>query len=392
MKSAKIRRLSVLLGLLLAGSASAQAQFDYVLLHGLNSSANAMNQIALALKESGLARHIYNQSYDTRTDGVAVQAGQINNSVEWNPNANGGRGAPMPGGQTFKGDFPFILIGHSMGGLRARYYAQYVAPKNPNLKGIITLGTPHSGAPIINGGANLISRLDADARLASYGKLNSAMQTFMGANSFGESNLANFMYSRPPGIQDLTPNSPLLQKLNNLPMTTCRWQSSIQGDHTQWFQVCSGTPQGGSNPIPAQVKIASLVGNNNDVSDLGPGLRAGQKTLSTVAGAWAALLWAKAWISPKSVPAANAASDLKYIANNIDSVWANVVVGSPKSDLIVPLASQSATSSNPNIAGKNSSIVQHYVTHVSMKGNTSETENSDVFKFIRAFSLSLLGK
>lgn len=384
----RLRCAAMIVGLSFLGRAAAAPQFDYVLLHGLNSKAIEMNDIARELKKSGLARRIYNQNYNTRDQGIAEQATQLENSVEWDPEANGGKGGPVPGGQKFKGDFPFILVGHSMGGLRARYYAQFVRPGNPNMRGIVTLGTPHSGAPIISGGANLISRLEADLRLASNGGLTKATQLFLGTSSFGESNLVNFLYSRPPGIHDLTPNSAFLQKINNTP-PGCRWQSSVQGDHTQWFQVCPAKTTAGDHPIPPQVKIASLMGNNNDIADLAPGFRTGQKVMSKLAGTWASLLWSQSWLTGKSVPAAHAASDLKYVADNVDSVWANVVVGSVQSDLVVPLASQSALSSNPNITGKNGSVTQYYVTHISKKSNTSETENSEVFKFIRDFSLSL---
>jgi triacylglycerol lipase len=45
------------------------------------------------------------------------------------------------------GDAPVVLVGHSMGGLEARYVARERDPRG-RVRAVVTVGTPHCGAPI----------------------------------------------------------------------------------------------------------------------------------------------------------------------------------------------------------------------------------------------------
>lgn len=51
-----------------------------------------------------------------------------------------------------------ILIGHSMGGLRGRSVLQ-MGETLPQIKALVTLGTPHAGAPIIHTGPSVMTHL-----------------------------------------------------------------------------------------------------------------------------------------------------------------------------------------------------------------------------------------
>ena len=46
-----------------------------------------------------------------------------------------------------RGDASFVLFGHSMGGLDARYLAAHLDPDR-RVKAVITVGTPHRGSPV----------------------------------------------------------------------------------------------------------------------------------------------------------------------------------------------------------------------------------------------------
>lgn len=45
------------------------------------------------------------------------------------------------------GDGPVVLVGHSMGGLDARYLAAHLDPRR-RVRAVVTVGTPHRGSPI----------------------------------------------------------------------------------------------------------------------------------------------------------------------------------------------------------------------------------------------------
>jgi hypothetical protein len=112
----------VVAGLMAASSAWAQER-PAVFLHGLKSSPDAWAGASTRLSQrTMIAPHLpsldWRESYPSQARGLA--------SLSW-----------LPGRST-------VAIGHSNGGIVAREWS-----RNESLSGIITLGTPHSGAPLV---------------------------------------------------------------------------------------------------------------------------------------------------------------------------------------------------------------------------------------------------
>lgn len=65
------------------------------------------------------------------------------------PEAKGvvARATALAGALADLGDGPLILVGHSMGGLDARYLAARLDPER-RVRAVVTIGTPHRGSPI----------------------------------------------------------------------------------------------------------------------------------------------------------------------------------------------------------------------------------------------------
>jgi pimeloyl-ACP methyl ester carboxylesterase len=117
----------------------------------------------------------------------------------------------------------FIFVGHSMGGLVARYAAQYYQTANPSMiRGVVTLNTPHQGVNIaINGpliaGVGVTSLSDAMYRWLNCqdnGGNFGCFFAWLGGTTAGL--LAPLAAGQSVGaMADMTPGSSLLSHLNN---------------------------------------------------------------------------------------------------------------------------------------------------------------------------------
>jgi pimeloyl-ACP methyl ester carboxylesterase len=112
-----------LLGLLPASVARAQDR-PAVFLHGLKSSPNVWGGAADRLSQRAMITP-YLPALDWR-EGYAAQARAL------------GSLSALPGSKT-------VAIGHSNGGIVAREWS-----RNRSLSGLVTLGTPHAGAPLVS--------------------------------------------------------------------------------------------------------------------------------------------------------------------------------------------------------------------------------------------------
>ena len=133
-----MKKLIILVSLITYFSVELIQANNYVWLHGLNDNSGCWT--------------IYDQTF---TPGIGTRVWySSNNSIP-------GIASGIWGNSTFNYDTNnyenlssksnVILIGHSLGGLVAR---EIEAKHTGNIKGIITIGTPHQGAPIENGLAN----------------------------------------------------------------------------------------------------------------------------------------------------------------------------------------------------------------------------------------------
>ncbi|GGB70947.1 esterase/lipase family protein [Deinococcus soli (ex Cha et al. 2016)] len=369
-----MRRLLVtaLLGLTLSTQASAQ---NYYLLHGLNDNRELWGTFKTWLPTSSA----YAYNYDSLTQGIAQQALQVNAEVD-----------AYTGTVT-----PYVLIGHSQGGLRARYYAQYIAPqtgKAQNLKGLMTIGTPHQGAPIINNGPALITRINRDVSIASIGLANVGLGLVTGNTSLQSQRALAFLFQRPQGVADLDPSSDFLKTLNNTRTVAgnCRWVSVNLIIYTRWYQICDQVPDPGNAPIPGNVVTASVVGTQNNLFNAYPEGRTYRNAAvgigSVIAAGWSAAAF---WTFGATIPMAAAGWDFVYVAANAENIWQNEVVGSTEGDFIVPKASQNIYAANPNLGGAGRYTYYVNATHTSSNPTTEEAGNNDTRAALQDFNLRL---
>ena len=121
------------------------------------------------------------------------------------------------------GDDRLIFIGHSNGGIVSRRMAQQIASYNPGrLQGVITLGSPHLGAPAMNTGVTL-ARWTGRALATGFLYLCATNQRGCGeaemmAGATGVfAKLDNFAYT--PLYNEMAPNSEFRSRLNGVTET-----------------------------------------------------------------------------------------------------------------------------------------------------------------------------
>lgn len=111
---------------------------------------------------------------------------------------------------------PMLLIGHSQGGLISRYVAQ----RNPDLvSGVVTLGTPHRGAQIVNTSRVVLGPVMTIPGILVYGGCSSPRGPRCAAGAAlvgGVPILATFgIDAASPAFIDLKPGSNFQQQLNS---------------------------------------------------------------------------------------------------------------------------------------------------------------------------------
>lgn len=109
--------------------AEATARIPVVLVHGYVHNHSAFLVMSGALRRAGFA-HVHGLNYNPLRAGIPEIADMLAREVE---RVLGATGASR-----------CILVGHSMGGIVARYYTQELA-KPGTIDTVVTLGTPHRG-------------------------------------------------------------------------------------------------------------------------------------------------------------------------------------------------------------------------------------------------------
>ena len=100
-----------------------------ILLHGYVHNRSAFLAMARALRRAGF-RYVDGVNYNALTDGIPQSAARVGAEIERVLEATGaGR---------------VIVIGHSMGGVVARYYVQELGGED-TVDTVVTLGSPHEG-------------------------------------------------------------------------------------------------------------------------------------------------------------------------------------------------------------------------------------------------------
>jgi pimeloyl-ACP methyl ester carboxylesterase len=124
---------------------------------------------------------------------------------------------------TAMNDDRLIFIGHSNGGIVSRRLAQQIASYDPSrLQGVITLGSPHLGAPAMNTGVTL-ARWTGRALATGFLYLCATNQRGCGeaemmAGATGVfAKLDNFAFT--PLYNEMAPNSPFRSQLNGVTET-----------------------------------------------------------------------------------------------------------------------------------------------------------------------------
>lgn len=247
-----------------------------------------------------------------------------------------GRDLAAQVGSEATGTAKAILVGHSMGGLRARSALQFNTNAYPGLKtnvlAMVTLGTPHLGAPIINLGKPAATLLG--------GVFGTALSGFFGlgpylpgaVGMFGARAWAASIVNTPSG-QDMRPdaNNAFLNRLNQ-PSTSER--------------------------IPSNVVVLRVVGQNSDIDSYGAsaniapatgnvrGLRTTLGGFFAVAGGFAMVMGI--FTFGATIPWALALLASAYLLLNLPTFWRDNVMGAPTGDGVVPEASQRM----PAVGGK----------------------------------------
>ena len=277
--------------------ANAQEKVDYYIGHGIplfptNDASSAMGGIANWLKcrpvadgsgaqpkctyDAGVGSAanggiVSNENYDYKW-GIQSQSEQLGYAIE----------------RSRSDASKVILMGHSMGGLRARAYLQDVDAwgagltynRRKDVIGLVTIDTPHHGAPIMNNAGIWLGTLTGLYRVAYWGADWNVLDYVGGAMAVGET--VTFVngggFAAYPGVkEDLKPGSDFLNGVNTLYNTrtsqTCQWVSQpvwVEGPlwerwETQWFYICdSVTNQVQVNtPISSSVNVMSIVGTQN---------------------------------------------------------------------------------------------------------------------------------
>jgi pimeloyl-ACP methyl ester carboxylesterase len=213
-----------------------------------------------------------------------------------------------------------VLIGHSQGGLRSRYFTQYFNSNPSRVYGLITMSTPNYGAPFINNIRNQGAYLDTQS-VACHGApaFTSALYSAAG------------LRGNETGLTDMIPGSTILNQLN-AQVRMIRWGST-------WFMIGSGTTPPGFQKIPSHIYTASIVGTNNVFSSMSSAAIQGFTYMRNVSviqrNLWSFqnLFWINQW----RIDGCNRIIDAM---SSPDSWWQNNIVGGSQGDATVIKASQ----------------------------------------------------
>jgi len=246
----------------------------------------------------------------------------------------------------------FVLVGHSQGTLRNRAAVQFGyldAALASKTIGLINVGSPGAGAPIVPNSSRFWGWVNWNANLATAGVSNAIINAL--AVAFSEVRGALFAAeANTPSKMDMAPGSSFINRLNQVTAQQCRyvrrtvWVGWLWWRHKEyhWVRVCRRVPA--NNRIPGHVAVLDIAGTNNHFSSLMPDTYntiLGIGMLSSIA---AIKFWSMSWmIWP--IPIATGLTNLSYIMLNFDNVWQSDVVGSREGDATVTLSTQLALKS-----------------------------------------------
>ena len=253
-----------------------------------------------------------------------------------------------PGG-SLDGIDAFVLIGHSQGTLRNRAALQFgYLDQDLSAKtiGIINVGSPGAGAPIIPNGTRFLAYIKYNLDLATYG----VWRAFAGIGVLLSADFRNALFAAEamtPSKSDMAPGSSFISRLNQDKVDRCRyvrrsvWVGWLWWRHKEfrWVRVCERVPA--NNRIPGHVAVLDIAGTNNKFSSLMPGAYNHIHGLGYPMSVAAVGFWSISWqIWP--IPIAVGLTNLSYTMLTFDDQWQARVVGSREGDATVTLSSQLA--------------------------------------------------
>lgn len=210
-----------------------------------------------------------------------------------------------------------LLIGHSQGGLISRYVAQH---NSSLVNGVVTLGSPHRGAPIVNTSRPVVAAVLGIPGAVVYNGCSSPRGLRCTAGSFligSAVGLAKYgADAAVPAFIDLKPGSAFQQQLNNTyePFPRAGIQSHASRIFVEWrigFDASSSSPDNGRKGVKAAY------------------VTVGATTACAVVG----------WFIGRGGTAARCAAATAGIVA-FDLIWNGMVSGFGKTDGIVPGSSQ----------------------------------------------------
>nr|WP_246580673.1 hypothetical protein [Deinococcus aestuarii] len=331
---------------------------DYVLLHGLGDTPSRFTTNTSTWNPGGQPWALQEWlSYQSRTAPL-VSLGTVTSPYEYNSITRSipAQATDLPNKVPGLGSRPYMMIGHSQGGLRARYFAEFLAQNQTktNLKALLTVGSPNQGAPIVVNGPGVIQRINTDATIASLGLLNVASMVITGKASVQEYIPALFG-ANTTGTMDMAPHSTFMQQLNDYNrVDRCEWvlqwvTETEVGDggkvvsirYQEQVYVCTKVNVDKSNIlIPPGVITGNMIGTDSNLERAFPGSTATRNTVNTTATALAvAYAIASWWTFGVTLIPAKSAADIAWVARNTDKVLSDAV-GSTSHDIVVPTDSQ----------------------------------------------------
>jgi pimeloyl-ACP methyl ester carboxylesterase len=248
-----------------------------------------------------------------------------------------------------------LLIGHSQGGLISRYVAQH----NPELvNGIVTLGSPHRGAPIVRTNKAVITAVLSIPAAAVYAGCSSPTGVRCSAGAFLIGSSVELARrgadAASPAYIDLKPGSEFQQQLN---------------------AVYEPFPNAGIQSYPSRVFIEWRLGFDLKGPDEG---RKGVKAAYWTTGSTTACA-VVSWFIGRSDKAAQCAIATAGLVG-FDLMYNGLVSGFGKSDGVVPGSSQVYPNARRN-----------YPMRDGAPSHTGETQSYETQKALRAVLSDVMG-
>jgi pimeloyl-ACP methyl ester carboxylesterase len=248
-----------------------------------------------------------------------------------------------------------LLIGHSQGGLISRYVAQH---NSELVNGIVTLGSPHRGAPIVNTARPVVAAILSIPGAAAYNGCGSPKGLRCSAGGFLIGSAVSLAkYGADDAVTafiDLKPGSDFQQRLNSTNESFSR---------------------AGIQSYPSRIFVEWRLGFDPTGPDNG---RKGVKVAYVTTGATTACA-VVGWFIGRGDKATQCAVTTAAIIG-FDLLWNALVSGFGKSDGIVPGSSQVYPNALRNIAMRNGA-----------PSHTGETQSQETRETLRVTLHEVMG-